>query len=114
MRGYRVWSDYWERYSFDAELYADGTLYAMFEDDDGVTHHENTDLVVEFDTGYKDRNGKEIYKRDIVRVFYGDNYEVKQFCTGAWRIGRDELYKWANGSEVIGNIHENTELLEEE
>lgn len=69
---------------------------------------------VEQFTGLKDKNGKEIYEGDIVRVSYGYNYVVRQFRTGAWRIGRDDLYAWADSSEVIGNIHENAELLEGE
>ena len=60
MRGFRVWSDYWKKYATEAELYMDGSADAVFEDDGGVPHHENTDLVLEFDTGLKDKNGKEI------------------------------------------------------
>lgn len=74
----------------------------------------NDDITLDLPTGLKDRNGKEIYEGDIVRVSYGYNYEVRQFRTGAWRIGRDDLYVWADSSEVIGNIHENPEILEKE
>ena len=62
MKGFRVWSDYWKKYATEAELYMDGSVDAIFEDDDGVPHHENTDLVLEFKTGLKDENGKEIYE----------------------------------------------------
>ena len=62
-------------------------------------------------TSLKDKNGKEIYEGDIVRVSYGYNYEVRQFKSGAWRIGRDDLCVWADSSEVIGNIHEDPELI---
>ena len=133
MRGFRVWSDYWKRYSFDAELYADGSLYAMFEDDDGATHHENTDLVLEFDTGLKDKNGKEIYDGDIIseeidtgmtgvdgKYIYVVEWS-EDFCsfiaqtiktpTGAFI--HDEIYQLNMSREVIGNIHENPELLKE-
>ena len=73
----------------------------------------NDDFIVEQETDLEDKNGKEIWGGDIVRVSYGYNYEVRRFKSGAWRIGRDDLCAWADSSEVIGNIHENPELLEE-
>lgn len=128
MRGFRVWSDYWKRYSFDAELFWDGSLYAMFEDDDGVPHHENTDLVLEFDTGLKDKNGKEIYEGDILGGIWESGFiswceKCKQFqyygagigcmaCSGD--VHWCEIVEDDGKLEVIGNIHENRELLGEE
>ena len=128
MKGFRVWSDYWKRYAFDAELYPDGSLYAMFEDDDGVPHHENTDLVLEFDTGLKDKNGKEIYEGDILGGIWESGFiswceKCKQFqyysagigcmaCSGD--VHWYEIVEDDGKLEVIGNIHENPELLEEQ
>lgn len=122
MRGFRVWSDYWKRYAFDAELYPDGSLYAMFDDDDGVPHHENTDLVLEFDTGLKDKNGEEISEGDVVQDGKGGRCFVKwtesEAHFGLYDGGGMELtdFIWMRGEdlEVIGNIHENRGLLEEE
>lgn len=123
---FRVWSDYWKKYAFDAELYPDGSFYAMVEDD-GVPHHENTDLIIEQYTGLKDKNCKEIYEGDIIREKWYDN-DVHR---GRDRIGKVEYFCdgyicWFKGSgyvglgmfptkniEVIGNIHENPELLED-
>ena len=120
MRGFRVWSDFWKKYATEAELYMDGSVDAMFEDDDGVTHHENTDLVLEFDTGLKDKNGKEIYGGDIIHTEcqgLNANYEVvyHKVSFGIWRRNNSyESLAFHTICEVIGNVHKNPELLEEE
>lgn len=131
MRGFRVWSDYWKKYATEAELYMDGSVDAIFEDDDGVPHHENTDLVVEFKTGFEDKKGKEIHYGDIIeldgrRARKGDAriYEViedKFFsCPTTRSIDKEYCGIYFNVSvtkksfKVIGNIHESPELLEGE
>lgn len=132
MRGFRVWSDYWKKYATEAELYMDGSVDATFEDD-GVPHHENTDLFVEFDTGLKDKNSKEICVGDIVKVeddeytpdtnkFLGYNATVKASTSkgGAFIVKNwwgEQILNWdvpLRRVEVIGTIHENPELLEGE
>ena len=118
--GFRVWSNYWKKYATEAELHMDGSADAIFEDDDGVPHHENTDLVVESPTGLKDMDGKEIYEGDIVQIddhILGD-FEVLWHNLG-WAIKRSIGFETLSVHKpedivVIGNIHENPELLEEE
>lgn len=130
MRGFRVWSDNWKKYATEAELHMDGSVDAIFEGDDEVPHHDNADLVVEFDTGLKDRSGEEICEGDIIQeeidfnskmtdgVFtYVVEWDSDTLCYGLRGNSNsihDELWEVNASVEIIGNVHENPELLEEE
>lgn len=91
---------------------------------------EGDDIIVEQGTGLKDENGKEIYVGDIVRAEDSGHYLVgsvewnedyakceviyDQITGNSFEFEGDDGYPVANSCEVIGNIHENQELLDEE
>lgn len=107
---FRVWSDYWKKYATEAELYMDGLGDAVFETEDGIPHHENTDLIIELFTGLRDKNGKKIYEGDIVQC-YDPRFKSIDKHYGSPTVV-DRFYSDTLTYEILGNIHENSELLE--
>lgn len=72
-------------------------------------------LIWEQSTGLKDKNGKEIYEGDIVKRVEDGGFDIVGVVEWSEKAARFwvKRYYYPNGKkwEVIGNIHENPELL---
>lgn len=85
---------------------------------------ENDDIVIMQYTGLKDCDGTKIFEGDILKMpSFNPNLNIVRFDRGGFclePITGIESYFWSDikyaeddGSEVIGNIYENPELLGE-
>ena len=131
-RGFRVWDIEAEEYlpiSTNCQdgllgITADGSRILYLEDGEVTWFKDGESVVIEQDTGLKDKNGKEIYEGDIVEWTNGLGeamlYEVYfNECRATFLLNplaNDEMIEGMSDKKtpyikVIGNIHENKELL---
>lgn len=135
---FRVWDKGNEHYVDCADmLYIEPSgeiTYACYDGDrEDMYYYEQNDVVIEQCTGLRDKNGKLIYEGDIVtkkftdRPFSNKTKSKMKNCSVYWHKKGEFLFKYKDDKykyysvpydsfigdcEIIGNIHENPELLE--
>ena len=118
-RGKRLDNGEWEYGDYHCRVGGVHCIIAMEPDEQGkvvyIVHQVNPATVGQF-TGLLDKHGKEIYEGDVYQFEHPDSVNEVSFSMGGGFAGWDfspaftDAHKLTN-IKVIGNIHDNPELL---
>ncbi len=118
---FRAWDKTSSEMKVVKEIYLSGMGVEVWNGDDTFSYLRVGKHELMQYTGIKDKNGKEIYEGDIIKVGNNEPSEIiynKEYVCFETRIAdpysKDYVVNyWGNYGEVIGNIYQNPELLKQ-
>lgn len=136
---FRAWHKHLKKYFEVAGFHFDLSVVLLYDKNKETFGEDFDEVIIEQYTGLKDKNGKKIYEGDILDFTYQfGKYPPEKYC-GVVEFGNPNgFYDWGWGIRfigkekpsntdtllwiempdveclVIGNIHENPELLRKE
>lgn len=124
---FRAWLEYYHEKGFMDyfELNPQGELFITVFGEEKMYPVGSDHVTLEQYTGFTTYSNKDVYDGDFVRITSGvpgDEPKVEvglvSFDNGSWIVENNQnaeyLWNETHNVEVIGNIHENPELLEAE
>lgn len=118
---FRAWDkEFKEMVQVDALVFDEQIIKATYKNGN-VVKEDIKNYVLMQSTGLRDKNGKEIFEGDVVKLakdVYSEPtyYEIVRHRGGAYRLESKrygcELWLRHTDCEIAGNIYENPELIE--
>lgn len=126
----RAWNKYHKKMHSVYEINFDHSIAKTRDDETGGTYTFGfIDLELMQFTGLRDKKGVKIFEGDIVQLYYSnwlDKIEIIKYSNGSFGYGGEHIFTafsclqsdmecgdhFTAAIKVIGNIHQNPELLE--
>lgn len=120
---FRAWNKTWEEMGEVRRIrfYDNGSVSTVLVKCNGQAKNLTKDeVIIMQSTGLRDKNGKEIFEKDILFGHAGEDFweivefdieEGKWIRKDIWYNSKLDLSDYNESMEIVGNIYENPELL---
>ena len=112
---FRAWDPISKKMIIPKEFIQLDKLYIGYFDESGYPKISEDFILMQY-TGVNDKNKKEIYEGDVIVQKHGEIKGVVRFRDGVFGVDTGKAFypfPAYKDIEIIGNIHENPELLKE-